>query len=372
MSEQPLPDSYFSDASTMRKIPMRDFSAIDRELDFLESQIAARMPKLRALRIPIGEVDGTLDGISQSTVASTHPVSPTERFSRALQSDFAGVNFSDPPPLVDFEQSSHINLSELRHAPRSIADALEPPADSIHPLQQNTSVDVSNAPQPDAAVAQADSLVEAAETQSMVHLESEQAQPRVETSDAMVDAIPEHEENLASIDTDDVMVEESSHAQSPAAMESRSASRSDHSDLGEILFDLEPDISLSNDTQTTEVKPGGSRWTPDTANASRAAAKAQTRSADMDIELDLASLLGEEGDATFEPPPLLHSPPSAAARSLPPVPRISRVNVNAPVEVVEEIAFDDIEDFRSPSSTPPPASDSSLQPLAIPTRDNNR
>ncbi len=179
-----------------------------------------------------------------------------------------------------------------------------------------------------------------------------------------------------SIDTDDVLIEAAplSFDPAPPAVAPRkqpslapvavSARPSDSLDLGELTFEIEPELGLANPEPSvspqrltfSSVMPRSVPPSPPSLPAipSKPAPRATSRSFPPgdNLELDLAELLSEGMPPSVKPPPPLLRPPPPMRSAPPPVPRAA-----APVDetdVVELIDEDAIEVVKASSAPPPP------------------
>ena len=183
-----------------------------------------------------------------------------------------------------------------------------------------------------------------------------------------------------SIDTDDVLIESAPQSAAPAATQSAlpaapppapvkapsivapvMSSRPSDIDLGELTFEMEPDLGLGA-PEPSVVPPRltlssiGPRVAPPSV-PSKPPPRAAPRSLPPteNLELDLAELLSEGKPPSVKPPPPLLRPPPPVRSAPPPPPPVPRVA--KPVEepdIVELIDEDAIEVVKASSAPPPP------------------
>lgn len=144
-------------------------------------------------------------------------------------------------------------------------------------------------------------------------------------------------------------------------------------DLGELNFEIEPDLGESQNAQPassprltlTSTAPERARESIATPPA-RAPAPQRASEPSESLEFDLSEFMSEAKAPSVRPPPLLRAPPPVPMSkhsALPPIPRVSKPMPEP--EPVELLDADDLEVVRS-SSAPPSVAESSTPPPIVP------
>jgi hypothetical protein len=188
---------------------------------------------------------------------------------------------------------------------------------------------------------------------------------------------PEAAEEQVVVDSDEVLVLEAPQAATgtllglaptfrPGAL---SPSKPPENDLGEIVFNLEPELEVAKSPPAPAAPSSRPLHSPTPLRARDSLLGAPppkrplTRASEPpdNLELDLSDLMpGEARPPSLRPPPLLRQPPPPPQRSAPPpVPRASKPKVEA--EEVVELDDQELEVMRA-SSRPPPVVDSKAPP----------
>ena len=182
--------------------------------------------------------------------------------------------------------------------------------------------------------------------------------------------MPVEPDSQVSVDTDDVLVEEE------AALQPRVPSHrpSEGNDLGELMFDLEPELNVGvYDVRTTSSRVASSPSTFAAPRGGSESAKplfkpAMRLSSPDNLELDLSDLLNDAKAPSIRPPPLLRPPTQRSAP--PPVPRAGKPRVEA--ELLELIDEDEIEVVGGPGASAESAESKAPPPLPVPAKAPDR
>lgn len=190
---------------------------------------------------------------------------------------------------------------------------------------------------------------------------------------------PEAPEEQVVVDSDEVLVLDAPTAVTGTLLglaptfrpSSLSPSKPPENDLGEIVFNLEPELEVakvSGPLGAPASRPLLAPSTPLRARDSGIGSFGVKRSPPKpsesldNLELDLADFMSAEArPPSLRPPPLLRPPPTPPAQrsAPPPVPRASKPKVEA--EEIEELDDQELEVMRA-SSRPPPGADSKAPP----------
>ena len=168
-------------------------------------------------------------------------------------------------------------------------------------------------------------------------------EPEVDATPASTPDAPENEA-LMSFESDDVLMERapSSH---PPALEAKPG---DGGDLGELMFEMEPELTVGSPPPPSASVPRLTLSTgvpvPRAPTAPpRAPVRAPSRAIEQheNLELDLSDLINEVKPPSVKPPPLLRAPPPTPPQRPPPppVPRATKPVVTE----IDLIEFDDSE-----------------------------
>lgn len=176
------------------------------------------------------------------------------------------------------------------------------------------------------------------------------------------------------VDTDDVLVMESPAAATGTLLglapalhpSSRAPGAPSDGDLGEIVFNLEPELEVAK-SATVPPRPVIVSTPPQRPRDSAVGATGSklpplARESLDNLELDLSELMpGEVRPPSLRPPPLLRQPPPPPQQrsAPPPVPRAPKPRAEA--EEIVELDEQEVEVLRA-SSRPPPAGESKAPP----------
>ncbi|MFO0603116.1 MAG: hypothetical protein U0324_08075 [Polyangiales bacterium] len=247
----------------------------------------------------------------------------------------------------------------------------EPPALLVADLALDAAPEVpaatADAPAPELGAAVESMLIDEDE----VVVEAAASTPPVAAASA---SSPPAAEAQVVVDTDDVLVMDPPAAATGTLLglapavhpSSRAPGGPSDGDLGEIVFNLEPELEVAKPTtaapravivstppqrpRDSAVGPSGSKLPP------------RARDSLDNLELDLSELMpGEARPPSLRPPPLLRQPPPPPQQrsAPPPVPRAPKSR--AEVEEIVELDEQEVEVLRA-SSRPPPAGESKAPP----------
>lgn len=175
------------------------------------------------------------------------------------------------------------------------------------------------------------------------------------------------------VDTDDVLVMEPPATATGTLLglapalhpSSRAPGGPSDGDLGEIVFNLEPELEVAKPA-TAAPRPVIVSTPPqrprDSAVGATGSKPPRARESLDNLELDLSELMtGEARPPSLRPPPLLRQPPPPPQQrsAPPPVPRAPKPR--AEVEEIVELDEQEVEVLRA-SSRPPPAGESKAPP----------
>jgi hypothetical protein len=251
----------------------------------------------------------------------------------------------------------------------------EPPALPVGDLEFGVALDLkqsAEAPAPELGAAVESMLID--EDAVVVEGASEAATPLAAASES---SAPGAAEEQVVVDSDEVLVLEAPLAATGTLLglaptfrpSSLSPSKPSENDLGEIVFNLEPELEMAKSPLAAAApasrpllssQPLRAR---DSLLGAPPSKRPPTKASEPpdNLELDLSDLMpGEARPPSLRPPPLLRQPPPPPQRSAPPpVPRASKPKVEA--EEVVELDDQELEVMRA-SSRPPPVVDSKAPP----------
>ncbi len=323
--------------------------------------------RVRSLGRSLAEVDQELDLLASSLGASWAPPVVERvtlaRASEALDALGRGVSLPSAPPAASPPAVQTVTIVEA------------PAVEAVAP--EEASVPALEAPRGEPAIVVAVEAPAPAETSSSP-LPDLEGSALIDEEPVFVAPAATESGAAVAVDTEDVLVvAEPPQLEEPplhvVAKPSPPTRASDGDDLGELMFELEPELtvgapapaaSVPRLTLASAAAPRARESAPpkEPATPPKVPARAAARSGDASesLEIDLSELLSEGKPASVRPPPLLRPPPPPPQRSAPPpVPRAVKQFVEP--DVVELIDEDEIEVVRT-SSGPPPSVEAKAPP----------
>lgn len=419
--------------ATRLKVLLRSVEEIDRELDEIAAGVPAARRDVALDLSSIARVDDLLSSlhgpaVRDDVVWSAPPPPASIEPPRAAQEDqetFAAISFSDVPvaleddvprELLDFEPQvaqadalativdmPDVVVTDAPPPPPSAVETVivapddapplpalpdspvheplflsEPPAMPVGDLEFEAAPELrldddGDGAAPDLGVAVESMLID--EEAVVVEGAGEVAAP---TAIAAERDAPEAPEEQVVVDSDEVLVLDAPTAVTGTLLglaptfrpSSLTPSKPPENDLGEIVFNLEPELEVakvSGPLGAPAPRPLLAPSTPlrarDSGIGSFGVKRSPPKPSDSldNLELDLADFMSAEArPPSLRPPPLLRPPPPPAQRSAPPpVPRASKAKLEA--EEIEELDDQELEVMRA-SSRPPPGADSKAPP----------
>jgi hypothetical protein len=336
--------------------------------------------------ISFSDVPGTQEeeDVPRQLLDFEPPVAPSSALATIVDMPDVVVDDAPPPPpsAVDTVIVAPDDVPPLATPsdPPVVNDSLflsEPPAMPVgdlglEPAPELRLDDAGDGATPDLGAVVESMLID--EEAVVVEGVSEAAPPPASTErDA-----PEAPEEQVLVDSDEVLVLEAPTAVTGTLLGlaptfrpgSLTPSKPPENDLGEIVFNLEPELEVAKAPSPLGApasRPLVAASSPlrarDSSVGILAAKRPPPKPSDSldNLELDLADFMSAEArPPSLRPPPLLRQPPPPPQRSVPPpVPRASKPTVES--EEVVELDDQELEVMRA-SSRPPPGADSKAPP----------
>ncbi len=276
------------------------------------------------------------------------------------------ISFGAPVPPAQFETSIEEALALIDEEPE-----FETPALSLSEPPPPASVSVSSPLSPLST-----NPVLASEPASSVSESAPEPEGEVsiDTDDVLVEAAPSSESPVEAPPVTAPPPRPAPAIMAPSAAPTAISRPSDSNDLGELMFDLEPDLGpLTPAPSVAPVPrltlPSLPPRSPLSQGISRPPARPSPAAAAPrdSLELDLDAMFTDAQPSSLKPPPILRPPPPPQRTAPPPVPSMQpAVKPEEDLDLFEIIDDDEIEDVK-PSSVPPPAPET-RSPPPHPTR----
>jgi hypothetical protein len=313
----------------------RTLTELDAELAQLASGVAWEGRAVE--RVTLAMADAALASLAHNVTLPSVPVAvveaPVEAPVEAIAADVA----ASVAPVEAVTPDVAASVAPVEAVAPDVAASVAPVeavapdvAASVAPVEAVAPSDVVSAP-----VVAAPELID-----DLPNLVDE---PEVDATPASTPDAPENEA-LMSFESDDVLMERapSSH---PPALEAKPG---DGGDLGELMFEMEPELTVGSPPPPSASVPRLTLSTgvpvPRAPTAPpRAPVRAPSRAIEQheNLELDLSDLINEVKPPSVKPPPLLRAPPPTPPQRPPPppVPRATKPVVTE----IDLIEFDDSE-----------------------------